>query len=559
ELIAKQFIVKTGDRHSFPHSRVREALYERLEAPERRLLHQRVGEYLEQITLEAPGPVVHQLAHHFAAGESPEKAYRYSLKAGDAAEAAGADALALAHWQRADLALEQLALPDQGERRVALWRRIGQNGMVLAPDAAIAALTRLVAALRSDPETPPIELGGTLSLLATALALKGQAKRSLEVAGEAAALAAGTDGATRAALETSLAMPLMVQGRIDEMLESVKAALPPLRDQDLSQAPFPVKLARVRVLGIQNAVVYQGYQPNAEVGEAAKAASAAIGDYTPLLTPSLFGLHAAWSGREAEAQRYVDETLRLCRQIGAPPYQMVLYLQPYMLWQRGDMASARVQVEKALAHSHLCQLTPIWHQALALHAQILLDVQELEAARAGFAALEALAEPEDLHLSLLMARIGLGRVALASGDHGLARRWLERALADSLAGPARNPRQALQARRALGELAIAERRYGEAETQLQAAIALAEDPALDLPIESAHAWRALGDRHKAAGDRAKAHQAWREAGRRYHALKNMHGLSAITRRLEGLTGKLPEPEREEAAVLQKWRFMGGGV
>ena len=70
---------------TFSHALIEHALYEDLSAARRARLHERVGEALEELYGDEPGPRIGQLAHHFAASvrpSAPEKVIAYAVQAG---------------------------------------------------------------------------------------------------------------------------------------------------------------------------------------------------------------------------------------------------------------------------------------------------------------------------------------------------------------------------------------------------------------------------------------------------------------------------------------------
>ena len=84
---------------TFKHTLLREAAYQSLLRDERRDVHRRIGEVLEQEPLPGVDPPL--LAHHFVQGEVWSKAFTYTLKAAEAAQALSAFDAALAHYDAA--------------------------------------------------------------------------------------------------------------------------------------------------------------------------------------------------------------------------------------------------------------------------------------------------------------------------------------------------------------------------------------------------------------------------------------------------------------------------
>jgi predicted ATPase len=93
---------------SFAHAVVRGTVYEGLDGPTRRHMHQRIGETLEQSAAKGALPVA-QLAFHFLAAlpeTNPAKAARYAVDAGRQASELLAHAAAAHHYRDALAALD---------------------------------------------------------------------------------------------------------------------------------------------------------------------------------------------------------------------------------------------------------------------------------------------------------------------------------------------------------------------------------------------------------------------------------------------------------------------
>jgi DNA-binding CsgD family transcriptional regulator len=125
-------------RWRFAHDLVREVLYEGLPAARRVRLHGLVGEALEGIHGDDPGPRLAELAHHFVAaapGGGADRAVRVATLAGRYAldVLAWEDAAAL--FERALAALELAERPDQ-RRRCELLLSLGEARMAASDVSA---------------------------------------------------------------------------------------------------------------------------------------------------------------------------------------------------------------------------------------------------------------------------------------------------------------------------------------------------------------------------------------------------------------------------------------
>jgi DNA-binding CsgD family transcriptional regulator/tetratricopeptide (TPR) repeat protein len=114
ELIAAHLVVeveKHGDQFAFRHALTRQAVYEQVLGRERRSVHRRIAETIEQQPANAPEPSLEDLAYHFSeAGDWP-KALEYATRAGERADALCAPAGAVEHYARAIEAARAQRIP----------------------------------------------------------------------------------------------------------------------------------------------------------------------------------------------------------------------------------------------------------------------------------------------------------------------------------------------------------------------------------------------------------------------------------------------------------------
>lgn len=130
-------LVKAGDEKRISHNRwlslfkfrhalMKEHIYNDLGNPQKRRLHKKVGECLEEFYQESDSlqEIAPALARHFARAREPRKAYRYAMLATEQAEAAY-DFKATRDWL--DFVQEQLESFDSTPAMHAdLWHRIGR-------------------------------------------------------------------------------------------------------------------------------------------------------------------------------------------------------------------------------------------------------------------------------------------------------------------------------------------------------------------------------------------------------------------------------------------------
>ncbi|MDB5097360.1 MAG: pknB11, partial [Cyanobacteria bacterium RYN_339] len=403
QLLERQLIEKGAAGYTFPHDRVREVCYARLEPARREALHQRAGELLE-----AGGAAdVYELAWHYGHAGDPARAYRYLRAAGDAARAAGSPAMAIDFWARADEALGPL---EQGPDRQALWWQIGATGFEIRPDLARTALERLIGALDAvDPRAVEAR-----AFLATALGFGGHPVPGLVAAQDALARVPADQPLRQAAALMVQGPALLAAGHIDALIDvaaRARAVLAPI--DPTGHGPF-VLSTRVGAISYALAVCHQGLRPPAGALEHALEAAEDAGALNLYLTIRHYpALAAAARGEQAEVQAYLDWGAAFCRKTGAPPHPWLLYMRAQLAWQRGELDAALVQVDKALALPYVRLSAPAVQYTQALRGQVLLDRGDLDGAAAAFGVLEAEAREQGLVRALARAAIGRGDVALA--------------------------------------------------------------------------------------------------------------------------------------------------
>jgi len=114
EASTSQLIVSTGDESfSFTHDKIREVLIEELNPIRRRQLHRRIGERLERLYAGSPDPHAGDLAYHYTLSGDLQKSLAHSLQAAKNAEKLFGHDEALAYYEQAREAAEELGHMDQ--------------------------------------------------------------------------------------------------------------------------------------------------------------------------------------------------------------------------------------------------------------------------------------------------------------------------------------------------------------------------------------------------------------------------------------------------------------
>lgn len=116
QLIAAQLLIEeSADQFAFRHALTQEAVYAALLRRERKALHQKIAETLEQVYAEALDAHAADLAYHSYAAEMWAKALTYSRRAGEQAQALFAPYEAIEQFTRALEAARQMSLPPPTE------------------------------------------------------------------------------------------------------------------------------------------------------------------------------------------------------------------------------------------------------------------------------------------------------------------------------------------------------------------------------------------------------------------------------------------------------------
>ncbi len=194
ELVRRHILHDVGERFDFSHDRIREAVYGRILAPRRRLIHRRIAEAIE--TLHAGNLEPHALALglHYRSAEAWDSAVRYLRQAGVAAFQRAANREAVASLEAALEAVEKMT--DGAERtghaidiRIELENALmglGQfrRSLERLREAELAAALEVgerAHALATEQGNLPT-LRGTNVVLARALYGLGDYRRTVEVA-----------------------------------------------------------------------------------------------------------------------------------------------------------------------------------------------------------------------------------------------------------------------------------------------------------------------------------------------------------------------------------------
>lgn len=560
ELVERQFLVTEQDGYAFPQDRVRDVLYAELDAERRRATHARIALHLE--AAGAAADRLAELAYHYTRAGCHDKAFAYQWQWGERARRDGQFSLAVAAWLEAVAQLGATGHPDKEALLAELRLNVGTYGFNIAPREAIEALDLAfphyeAAAGQADDAATRGTLIQCLAALANAYGYSGEPAVSLAMADLLAAQDLDGSAPMRGAARAASCSGLLASGHFDALVATAGEAMPDLAGVDLAGCPPLVHAARVIAVSDQNAVAYQGYRPDESLRDYAlwAARDSRMPNFlNHVLHP--FALWAAWTGREDEALAVVEEMVANARRAGAPPDPHVLYLRPYMLWQRGELDDAGALVRQALQYPHLAQNVMAKRLIEVLSATLQLAQGDMDGAQAALFAIEAQARQTGMDFVRIQALLPLGRALLAGDDPARGLAALEAAAAMSGAGPARNPLAYALALAELAEAATAARECDRAQAFITGALAIASDPSQDNLALQARLKASQGDLHAANGRLDAARQAHLEALAAYRALRHTPMQHRLQQRLVAPAAPQPaQPARAEAephAPIPAW-------
>ncbi len=586
ELIERQFIVREAQAYTFPHDRVREALYEDMSDDERRDLHELYGAFIERQHAGDPTPVINELAYHFLRGRDAVKAFEYLRMVGDQARDAGHAAIAIQNWKHAEELLATLDYPDKETHQVDLWWNIGRFCTQAWPKIGIEVLSKMIPAMEAqgDIDRTSRILKGLVGLimklpaerrkkvvtkltapkvyrhrvrkglarllppppswtqrlliayayLGACYGLSGQPQKGLAALNRALSLLPFVGSHLEGGMLASKAVCLKPAGQFDEIQRLAQRSSELLGEEHIVNDPA-VRTGWMGQMGARLTVSFQGVRPDFEhLDYAIRKADEGFEFSFKNFFWGRTGIWTAWTGRYDETLDLIEKMNQNSRKIGAPPYQWALYLRPYVLWQRGEYEEALALVLQTLRYPH------IEHDAFAelsihtLRGQLHLELGELEAAERDFADVERRGRENELLLVTIRALLGRGQLALARQQLPEAREVFEEAHRMAESGPARNPLHQALAARWLGETALFEGDLAEAQARFDEAMAIFERPEQDNLIEQGNVLRSRAKLLLAQGERDAALAALREAGSRFRAINNRNLARAITREIDAL-------------------------
>lgn len=467
---------ESGSMLRFKHGLTRDAVYAGIDLALRRDLHRRALAVLESRSA-ALGDVglLDALAYHSSATGLDDKAFDYTIRAGDAALAAGALDRAQAHYRAAMAMVE--AMPEGPEREARAWSLLNKYGLASIIDPAaeqLPVLERAQALLAGSPD-PAARVRGPYWLGAISYGL-GQGSRSIRYLDRARAIALD-EGDERFVdqIEVKLAQSLAAASQYGDADALFRQVLPRIWDRP-GKGTRETLIYAVSCFGFM--LGDQGHV--AEADGLFDRAEALDPDAQTAMRPSLLTQRAAmrlWQGEWQQAEALANAALRDCQQSHTRYLAMKSHvIGAYARWQIDGSAREVARMEDCarwfLSPGNSRQRTSLTFGWLT---EVMAARRDLAAAR-GYAGamVQRIREGGD-RLGESMAWRALAGLEQARGQTARADHYLR--LAQRSAELRASPREAAQNQLCAARLALAR---GDA------------DAAARLAAEAASAFAALG-------------------------------------------------------------------
>jgi hypothetical protein len=222
--------------HTFKHALTHEVTYGGLLQERRKTLHAHIVAAIERLYADRLSEHVESLAHHALRGARWDKAVRYSRQAGNRAFDRSAYREALAHFDQAQVAVQQL--PESRERTEQRIDLCFEQPYALLPLNEFARLSEVLGEAHALAEGlgDQRRLGRALAYQAQLFGLLGEHARAIEAGERACAIGDAVDDlGLRAVANIQLATALWNAGDLRRTAEPVRAAIALLQGAPLRE------------------------------------------------------------------------------------------------------------------------------------------------------------------------------------------------------------------------------------------------------------------------------------------------------------------------------------
>jgi len=466
--------------YTFKHALTHDVAYASLLQQRRCELHGRIAEAIEALYADRLNEYAEQLAHHALRGQLWDKAVRYSRQAGTRALDRSAAREALAHFDQARVALQEL--PESRERTEQRIDLCFEQRNALFPLGEFARLGEVLNEARALAEGlgDQRRLGWVLGYLAARYIILGEHARAIEAGESACAIAEAVgDLGLRVVVNYYLGAALWWSGDPRRAAEPVRTAIALLKGAPLGErfglTGLPAVLARYLLAAVpaelgEFAEAIAAGDEGLRIAQAAGHAYSEVwvrwglgyahvrhGDFaqgTRVLEPGLalcratqirlalpfiaasLGSAYLWSERAADAVPLLEEAVEAMTAMGVMGFRswIITFLaEAYLVL--GRIAEARGQAEQAvaLARAHQQRGWEAWGLKLLgdIHAHEPVEVEQRGvdqsgAEQAGDTYRQALAIATELGMRPLVAHchFGLGNLHAKTGQREQATQHL---------------------------------------------------------------------------------------------------------------------------------------
>ena len=428
------------ERYQFRHALIREALYEQMLAPERRLRHRMVAETIEKLSNEVSTAggnstaliqqdnVDRLLAEHYWLAGLSEKARPHALH-----EAERASRVFAFREERHYLNMAQASLPEDSSERLQLLHRLGLVSMVIYDFSAALNSLSLARTGYQRAGQPYQALQVLANMLLPTWFVGGSSLpdmlTELETAAEAvfADFDSGNKDSSILVITSLIAIYQTFEGlfrRATRWIERGASLYESLDDPRKVAAMQLSFLARAWIKANQSTSIAEEGIVEArnvlEVGFQHSLPDVILFSYASL------ALILINRGRSGEADQVLEEGIDFEMRSGIPRPAFVIGWQLFFSGERWDqtIASLREDMKRMEQAGVLAILAS---EGIAL-AHLLLARNELDEAQRHFQRIQPILESLDQYIYITQLWWGLARLCAARGDLSQAQQWYERIL-----------------------------------------------------------------------------------------------------------------------------------
>ncbi len=227
-LSSSGIVVFNDGKGEFIHGIFQEVIYNGIKPRWKQIYHRSIGRYYESEYMGREDEVIYDLARHFSYTNEYEKAFDYSLKAGEKAESTYAAEQAIGFYEQALNLLENIRDGERIKMRGEILERVGDIRMLIGDYNSAIEEYRNALDMERSPERKAVLYGRK----ANALEKKGDFESAMENCRTGLEILGKKTSPEKAALLIKIAWIDYRNGRYDEALRIVGDALGIAEDLD---------------------------------------------------------------------------------------------------------------------------------------------------------------------------------------------------------------------------------------------------------------------------------------------------------------------------------------